>query len=78
MGQNTDQPELTSKKHQDETTANVAIADKDRVKYLGDELFTLGRMLKAPCFCCGYNSAGYFNPDRHPCAGRHHELYKRT
>jgi DNA repair exonuclease SbcCD ATPase subunit len=27
----------------------------------------------APCFVCGYNGPGYFQPDKHPCAKLYHE-----
>ena len=36
--------------------------------------FRAGAMAQAPCFCCGYNGPGYFQPKTHPCATRHHEL----
>jgi hypothetical protein len=26
----------------------------------------------APCYLCGYNGAGYYQPDQHPCATRYH------
>ncbi len=45
-----------------------------RIKKLEDMLFKLGAMKEAPCFCCGYDGEGYFQPDRHQCAERHHEL----
>ena len=35
-------------------------------------LFARGAMDQAPCFFCGYNGAGYFTPEMHPCAARHH------
>ncbi len=37
-------------------------------------LFSLGAMNKAPCFKCGYNGPGYFQPNSHPCAKMHHDL----
>ncbi len=33
--------------------------------------FRAGAMNEPPCFCCGYNGEGYFNPDMHPCAKEH-------
>lgn len=45
------------------------------VERLRGELFKLGRMSEAPCFCCGYNGAGYFQPASHPCADQHHRLF---
>lgn len=43
---------------------------------LGDRLFALGEMDKAPCFFCGYNGPGYYNQDTHPCAERHYRLHE--
>jgi cell division protein FtsB len=39
-------------------------------------LFALGAMDNPPCFCCGYNGSGYYQPDKHPCAERHHAARK--
>lgn len=47
-----------------------------RIKELEDMLFARGAMEEAPCFCCGYNGPGYYQPDTHPCAKRHHKLTK--
>lgn len=41
-----------------------------------DMLFARGAMEDAPCFCCGYSGAGYYQPATHPCAKRHHALRK--
>lgn len=30
------------------------------------------RFRKAPCYLCGYNGSGYFQPETHPCAARYH------
>jgi hypothetical protein len=52
---------------------------KDISKYVGkleSLLFELGAMNNSPCFKCGYNGSGYFNPTIHACATKHHELYK--
>ena len=53
-------------------------AERDKLKakvgILEDRLFALGEMENSPCFCCGYNGPGYFQPDQHPCAERHHKL----
>ena len=49
---------------------------KDYIKKLENRLFKLGEMSTAPCFLCGYDGAGYFQPDKHSCADRHHKLYK--
>jgi len=43
------------------------------IERLRDLLFARGAMKDAPCFCCGYNGPGYFQPKLHPCAARHHE-----
>jgi hypothetical protein len=28
---------------------------------------------EAPCYICGYNGPGYFQPETHPCAKEFHE-----
>lgn len=28
---------------------------------------------EAPCFICGYNGPGYYQPEQHPCAALYHE-----
>ncbi len=45
------------------------------IKELQDRLFTLGEMSEPPCFCCGYNGDGYYQPETHPCAARHHSIF---
>lgn len=50
---------------------HVAAREIERLRKL---LFRAGAMAVAPCFCCGYDGPGYFNPEIHPCAARHHEL----
>ena len=30
------------------------------------------RFERAPCYLCGYNGEGYYQPDKHPCAARYH------
>lgn len=30
------------------------------------------RFEQAPCYLCGYNGHGYFQPDRHKCAALYH------
>ncbi|MCA3182399.1 MAG: hypothetical protein INH13_02040, partial [Cupriavidus sp.] len=27
---------------------------------------------RAPCYLCGYNGRGYYQPDTHPCAAKYH------
>lgn len=44
------------------------------LKRLEDMLFAAGAMDEAPCFCCGYNGPGYYQPAQHKCAKRHHKL----
>ena len=39
---------------------------------LKELLFERGAMESAPCFACGYNGPGYYQPSSHPCAERHH------
>lgn len=48
-----------------------------RIRKLEDMLFEMGAMTKSPCFCCGYNGPGFYQPETHPCAERHHKLYRR-
>lgn len=33
---------------------------------------------KAPCFICGYNGAGYYQPDTHKCAEQYHAAMKEA
>ena len=47
-----------------------------KIRRLEDRLFKLGAMMEAPCFCCGYAGANYYQPSVHKCAERHHNLYK--
>lgn len=47
-----------------------------RVTDLEDMLFARGAMLRSPCFLCGYHGPGYHQESTHPCAERHHRLYK--
>lgn len=51
--------------------AALEAAQADVRRYL-EMLFAKGAMMDAPCFVCGYNGPGYFQPDKHPCAARHH------
>lgn len=51
-------------------------SDCDYITELENRLFELGAMNSPPCFKCGFNGAGYYQPDIHPCAKLHHELYK--
>ena len=30
------------------------------------------RFKRAPCYLCGYNGPGYYQPDTHPCAAKYH------
>ena len=41
-----------------------------------DARFAAGDMNKSPCFACGYNGPGYYQPETHACAARHHALYR--
>jgi hypothetical protein len=34
--------------------------------------FDRKRFEQAPCYLCGYNGAGYYQPATHPCANRYH------
>lgn len=57
-------------------TTQLPLSPKKR-RELEDHLFALGAMKEAPCFCCGYNGPGYYQPDTHLCAARHHKLYQQ-
>ena len=46
------------------------------VRFLEDLLIERGAMEDAPCFICGYDGPGYYQPDKHRCAARHHKLWK--
>jgi hypothetical protein len=58
--------------HSQFVRSNEADAEIERLRTL---LFEARAMENAPCFCCGYNGAGYFDPTQHPCAARHHDGY---
>lgn len=51
---------------------------RGRERRLEKLLFQRGAMLQAPCFICGYQKGGYFQPEQHPCATRHHRYYKEA
>lgn len=58
-----------------DTETSHAFADAEiEIGRLQDMLFELGAMRYAPCFCCGYNGPGYYQPATHSCAIRHHAL----
>lgn len=48
---------------------------KKKIKRFENMLFERGAMAESPCFICGYNGPGYYNPNNHPCAKRHHQLF---
>lgn len=54
-----------------ETTTDPAC---ERIVELEDMLFSMGAMETPPCFVCGYNGAGYYQPSKHKCAERHHKM----
>lgn len=33
---------------------------------------------EAPCFLCGYNGPGYYQPEQHPCAALYHEAMEES
>ena len=37
-----------------------------------DEAMDKARFKRAPCYLCGYNGPGYYQPDTHPCAAKYH------
>lgn len=49
---------------------------KDQIRKLEDRLIELGEFENAPCFICGYNGDGYYQPDKHKCAKRYHKIFK--
>ena len=54
---------------------NVALRSyHKRSREYEDKMFALGSMETPPCFCCGYNGPGYYQPSQHICAARHHKL----
>lgn len=44
------------------------LALRERVVRYESMLFARGAMLQAPCFKCGHNGPGYFQPKQHACA----------
>lgn len=34
--------------------------------------FDAERFERAPCYLCGYNGRGYYQPETHPCAAKYH------
>jgi len=44
-----------------------AMKKPDRVDRLDTRQFE-----QAPCYLCGYNGVGYYQPKTHPCAVRYH------
>lgn len=62
------------KLHVGEWSALPTCSAADRITKLEDMLFERGAMNEPPCFCCGYNGPGYYQPSTHPCAERHHRL----
>ena len=56
----------------------LAKPSKDYIAELENRLFELGAMNSSPCFKCGFKGAGYFQPNIHPCAKLHQELYEKV
>ena len=59
--------------------------EKERAERIGADLaaarallFKRGQMTEPPCFVCGYNGEGYYNPTKHPCAAHHHALAEKA
>lgn len=38
------------------------------------DYFDVKRFEEAPCYLCGYNGRGYYQPTEHPCASRYHAV----
>lgn len=53
---------------------NCTVSQRLEIERLKDKLFALRAMEHPPCFVCGYNGPGYFQPSQHPCAAKHHQL----
>jgi hypothetical protein len=58
-------------------TENIQ-AIKEQLDKYEKLLFKLGAMINSPCFRCGYNGEGYFNPEIHICAKYHHTLHENA
>lgn len=68
--------EIEAMRHVVEDVCALLTSRDDRIADLEHKLFSLGAMEEAPCFCCGYNGPGYYDPEKHTCAARHHEARK--
>lgn len=51
-------------------------SDKEKIERYEKLLFKLGEMNRPPCFKCGYNGKGYYQPNIHKCSELHHKYYK--
>lgn len=49
---------------------------QDAIDKYEELLFKMGAMNHPPCFRCGYNGKGYYQPETHPCVKYHHEYFK--
>lgn len=45
----------------------------DEIERLRKLAMTTYLFEEAPCFLCGYNGPGYYQPEQHPCAALYHE-----
>lgn len=41
-----------------------------------ESVMDVARFAQAPCYLCGYNGGGYYQPATHPCAERYHAAEK--
>lgn len=48
-------------------------AQAAEIKRLRKLAMTTHLFEEAPCFLCGYNGPGYYQPEQHPCAALYHE-----
>ena len=55
--------------------AEIAVEAENQIDQFKNAAFRAGAMMTPPCFVCGYNGRGYFQPDTHPCAKKHHKLF---
>lgn len=51
-------------------------AQAAEIKRLRKLAMTTHLFEEAPCFLCGYNGPGYYQPEQHPCAALYHEAMK--
>lgn len=58
----------------EETAKLLNAAHEKAVQEALLDVMTVELFEKAPCYVCGYNSEGYYQPDIHPCAKKYHAI----